>query len=128
MHEKLMREAMARARGAAEASDGMGAAATGRTENYLASAARISAEKQRAKNAKKDPTGLSPQEKRSFIVKSAQEMVKAGQKMLHVAEHERQAALHMIKAGEYLASTIPAPKMPRAGEAEEPRALFLVAP
>ena len=123
-----MREAMARARGAAEASDGMGAAATGRTENYLARAARISAERQRAKYAKKDPTGLSPQEKRSFIIKSAQEMVKAGKILLQVAESERQSALHMIKAGEDLASTLAAPEMPCAGEAEEPRALFPVAP
>ena len=121
-------EAFLRAQGAASASDGMAAAATGRTENHWARYARIQqVERQRAKAVGK---GLSRKEARSSIIKSAQEMVKAGQKMLHVAEHEREAALHMIAAGEWLASTIPAPKMPPlpAGEAGESTPLFPAAP
>ena len=125
----MREEAVLRAQGAASASDGMAAAATGRTaENHWATYARIQqVERQRAKAVGK---GLSRKEARSSIIKSAQEMVKAGQKMLHVAEHEREAALHMIAAGEWLASTIPAPKMPPlpAGEAGESTPLFPAAP
>ena len=114
-------EAFLRAQGAASASDGMAAAATGRTaENHWATYARIQqVEKQRAKAVGK---GLSRKEARSSIIKSAQEMVKQGRKMLDVAAHEHAAGLSMIAAGESLASTIPAPKMPPVSTALVPAA------
>ena len=119
---KPVREAMGRAQGAAAASAATAAAATGRTENHWSRYARVQAERERAKYAKTECKGLSRQQAITSIITSAQEMVKQGRKMLDVSAHEHAAGLSMIAAGESLASTIPAPKMPPVSTALVPAA------